>query len=98
MTPGPWNVMPSKRSSLLHIETDLTCHAGAGIPICSVPGNHMANALLIAAAPDLLIACGNARAFMGDKPPDETDTPYHNGVRALIEQLDNAIAKAKGQS
>jgi hypothetical protein len=51
-TPGPWNVMPSQRGSLLHVETDMSAPA-AGVPICSV-STGMPNALLIAAAPQLL--------------------------------------------
>ena len=52
-TPGPWNVMPSKRSGLLHVETDATAPE-AGVAICSLVG--AGNARLIAAAPELLKA------------------------------------------
>jgi hypothetical protein len=48
-TPGPWQVMDSK--TLLHIERQED-----GVHVCSMPKIRMADAQLIAAAPDLLAA------------------------------------------
>ena len=53
-----------------------------------------ANARLIAAAPELLEACHNALAWLGEKPEPNDDRPHSNSVRALIDQLEAAIAKA----
>ncbi len=54
-----------------------------------------ANAHLIAAAPDLLAACEEAREWIGDVP--EGDGGYYFGLRQVVRVLDAAIAAAKGE-
>ena len=78
-TPGPWNVMPSKKSGLLHIETDLTSPV-AGVPICSVSGN-AANARLIAQAPILYAL---VRAHLLAYPDDA----YTARIEAVIKKIE----------
>lgn len=87
-TPGPWRLGSSARIIM----------AGMGRRIASVPmygGNesetdeNAANALLIAAAPDLLLACKAALAKLNHAPLDK--------ISVAADMLRAAIAKAEGE-
>jgi len=96
-TPGPWKV---NRKYKMSVET---CADGQGVNLiaeCSDPdgfrsaGEDQANAILIAAAPELLAALENAANVLagiatGDLKTIGKDSP------ALV-QARSAIAKAKG--
>ena len=61
-TPGPWRIR-GKRDGLITVETVATAPAGYGLPVANVLCHSYmqdpseANAMLIAAAPELLEAC-----------------------------------------
>ncbi len=93
-TPGPWtvryqyNVFAGKRSI-----------AGCGGYTSNDPNEdthevNMANAHLIAAAPDLLAACKEARQWLGDAPPDG-EGEFYNELRRVLSVMDAAIAKGE---
>lgn len=78
--------MPSKRSGLLHVETDATAPE-AGVAICSLVGK--ANARLIAAAPAMLAALYDAKeALYNPFEPDNQSRAYKE-VCAAIEKATN---------
>ena len=84
-TPGPWRHLDQGQvvndtNTMIAFATN---HGGdeAGI----------ANALLIAAAPDLLAACEIALANCSGRPPNEQE------LRAVVQATQTAIAKAKGE-
>lgn len=85
-TPGPWE-RPTVASNKVFAD---------GVEICRA--NRVANARLIAAAPDLL----QALQAIADKLRDPTDGHYQYGPSEYFEQLEviarAAIAKAIGQS
>lgn len=98
-TPGPWEI--SDECSISDYRRIRAVNDGQYVCVCDsaivcAAQKNKANARLIAAAPELLEACINVRAFMGDKPSDDRDSTYDNGVRALIDQLESAISKAQG--
>jgi hypothetical protein len=86
-TAGPWQVTFGK--TLLHIETANVENAPpeweAGIAICSVPKSKMANAKLIAAAPELLSALEGLLPWLERKGMDEWAHRYAHQVRAAIQ-------------
>jgi hypothetical protein len=88
-TPAPWDVDPPSREhpSLIGVSA-----SGGTVGIYSAPltGETMANADLIAAAPDLLKCCQDHLAWL-DRAPDRE-------CRAAIDQaMRAAIAKAEGR-
>lgn len=85
-TPGPWMWQPGARSNLVHIEVEATRD-----PICSLPKARMADATLIAAAPELLAAL---RDMVGqhDLNPERLLSAMH-----LWDAARAAIAKAEGR-
>lgn len=109
-TPGPWRVDETKALGAYGVWTDYATHPGhdgAGYPslVCSmVPTvkseitreQRDANARLIAAAPDLLAACQESLAFIS-----EIDfallAELLDGRDSLLERLQAAVAKAKGE-
>lgn len=102
-TPGPWRLsMESKRI----IKKDFSAiGSNDGFLIASSMGRDDsgfyasddeadANALLIAAAPDLYEAATDALNVLDrsmDKPPS------HNQIMAVLEKLSAALAKARGE-
>lgn len=87
-TPGPWHVgiNPGPMVYDEHGEQIADCRA-----VGYDNGGNMANAALIAAAPDLLEACKTAENWLG-----EYETGPDSGLHGLLEQLRAAIAKASG--
>lgn len=96
-TPGPWKVWTARRSKDIEIQ-----HNGK-VPIVKWSGfdesfrkhsEHLANARLLAASPELLTACEEALEWLrhhgGDALPKNEP-----GLMALIANLEAAIDKAK---
>jgi hypothetical protein len=69
-TPGPWKAAqsdPAEGAHVFWIVAPQGCGPNNGeVDIVSVPGNKPANANLIAAAPDLLLALRRLLAVMGE--------------------------------
>lgn len=102
-TPGPWTVIPEydEDANLIccwigfgseeEIEDDDFLNIGEAAPInfhgCDDQAERLANAYLMAAAPDLFDALLAARERMIGSSP---------AIRALIEKTDAAIQKALG--
>lgn len=90
-TPAPWDYLASNNSSLMLIETPLENKTGAGIHIASLAGKNneqtIANARLIAAAPELLEVCKTAWAYCCENLAQEM----------WMKELVDAIAKAEGK-
>jgi hypothetical protein len=92
-TPGPWFVVETLRGSLSINKTDK-------VPIATVGGAgwHLgeetakANACLIAAAPDLLLALRRLMSYEDDRP-----APGSYGAEIYAE-AEAAIAKAEGRA
>lgn len=89
-TPGPWKVSASIDSEFVGVFPDTGEHA---FPICKMPDFikrdvNEANALLIAAAPDLLDALRRARGVLD----------VIGGYTDRLARCDAAIAKAEGKS
>jgi len=101
-TPGPWAANPSnaERYSQYVAPKDLKSwpyDVVAYIPEaygdkCTFPGAHMANARLIAAAPDLLEALGALTHAL-----DEADL-VHDDQRKTFKDAIAAIARATGET
>lgn len=93
-TPGPWAVV--NRGGMLNVSAPR--HGGAIVSL-GVPrsGERMANANLIAAAPDLLAALVEARNGLGWYRAEFPDA--NSGADdEVLARIDDAIAKAEGES
>jgi len=100
-TPGPWDVQKAWRD-----RTEPSNHwvYADGLFIAEVDGERpeaLANARLIAAAPELLAACKTAledarRAITGEWDIGSTDCPA-DGFRCQAEYLEQVIAAAEGR-
>lgn len=101
-TPGPWDFVESR--TLIHVETRIDNPVGAGIHVCSLPKTAVANAHLIAAAPDLLAALKMTQfgfnhrrcvacAGWGMSPNGETDMVHTKTCPVAL-----ALAKAEGRT
>jgi hypothetical protein len=98
-TPGPWHVLALGKSCHFAIATKNAAPIQAGIAFCDYKSinlrheDHLANARLIAAAPDLLEACvyilGHLNQRLKNRPDLITDDEKAH--------LSIAIAKATGQ-
>lgn len=95
-TNGPWNVLESNNSSLIHVETGEGCPEGQGIQIATTNrGNReqrYANASLIAAAPELFEAL-EAIAVAWDSPKERQALKFE-----MLEKAKAALAKARGEA
>lgn len=95
---GPLNVMESKKSSLLHIETDANHPDGAGILICSVNKRFEKWASLFATAPCLLSALQGLLQYKGAGTVSGEDDALTFQIGTLAEKLKaarEAIQKAQ---
>jgi hypothetical protein len=93
-TPGPWRIAPASHYVGSEINIDAG-ENGTGGYICS-PGQRddaeaVANALIIAAAPDMLAALRRASSFIIANGFDAKD-------QALLNEVSSAIAKAEGRT
>lgn len=93
-TPGPWRINPEYKEIVLAGTDTQIAVAGArpGFNPLVVMGEQLANAALIAAAPDLLAACQRARDAIN----------FHKDMSAAdrkqaFDQLESAIARAEGR-
>jgi hypothetical protein len=87
-TPGPWHVDPFKH----HANGNFRVLAHQCTPVAVVPEHLLADARLIAAAPDLLEALEQARAALPDAwHAVQCDVPVE-----VLQLIDAAIAKATG--
>jgi hypothetical protein len=87
-TPGPWTAYPSEDGFNVY-QDDGT---GNGDHIQCISRTHpetLANARLIASAPELLAALEKTLAYMADRHPNGENSP-------TIQQARAAILKAKG--
>ncbi len=107
-TPGPWTVDefrtrngPTYFISRLWLDWndggEMHTDEIAEIQMDYRGGAALANARLIAAAPDLLKACGHARETVGGMADQVLDPP-DNVLRRLTSELSAAIAKAEGRA
>lgn len=104
-TPGPW-LISARQPAPLPIEI---CEPGSGLIVAQIPfklrdGKQIcynedqtqaqaeANATFIAAAPDLLAACEAAQGWLMFL------ATYHTDAFEKLQQLNAAIAKARGQT
>ncbi|CAM7344090.1 DUF2591 domain-containing protein [Klebsiella michiganensis] len=99
--PGPWYVVPNKS----YIEIHTTQTIDAGVTICNLCASGysfddgdclngettVANAKLIAAAPELLAACAFVREQLDY---DEAESEGTTGFHLLLDRLNSAINKA----
>lgn len=98
-TPGPWHGTTYIDPSSIAISSEDREERSA-VPVCEVSvgfnepfnGEQIANARLIAAAPDMLEAAKNARTVILNFVEAHGDS----GASLIIRQLDSAIAKATG--
>jgi hypothetical protein len=92
-TPGPWEVCEDAEGGQTVIR-DAT-----GFAICSewhfLIESSLANARLIAAAPELLEVCIHARACFLNLQPD--GGPIAQQMQKMVAELSTAINKAKGE-
>lgn len=88
-TPGPWKVWASKHSKDIEIQ-----HNGE-VPIVKWAGfdesfrkhsEHLANARLIAAAPELLQLCQELLGHLEAARPDLGETPLKIYARSIIDK------------
>ena len=91
-TPGPWTVSNSDLRGGRYWTVNVP---GYGEPIdIHEDDNGQADAQLIAAAPDLLVALDNLLAAMEMAQHLRPETQHR---RACIDQAKNALAKARGE-
>ncbi len=91
-TPGPWHVNPRRLGTVEATDefgTDVIATMGGG-----TSGHPVANAVLIAAAPDMLNALEQAGAYVGTALGTEDDEE----AQQLFDVIYSAIRKAKGES
>lgn len=86
-TKGPWKIGPRFDDTYIFIESDETFIAR------TVGGNDEANALLIAAAPDLLAMLELASKYVGKMAADGVETALSPEV--ALNRINEAIRKAK---
>ena len=96
-TPGPWRYCPQNGSPTTgqHMISGSKPGYLAEIRDCGT-GDVVANAQLIAAAPDLFEALHTALPFVEDALEDEFYKEHH--VRKAINEIMAAINKARGKS
>jgi hypothetical protein len=103
-TPGPWFVMPEdppmRRSRLVMDQPNLEPD-GPRMALAYVWGRTdeiaEANARLVAAAPELLAACKSIKEDLEDRLLDTASPGTRQTLRAQVDLLDRAIAKAEGR-
>lgn len=100
-TPGPWKITgETGDGKRIYVESDME-RDNRECPRCEVDSDDcdsdmaMANARLIAAAPDLLAACEAAVEAIEEHVSDEPEAPAW--AAKLHKQLEAAIAKARIQ-
>jgi hypothetical protein len=101
-TPGPWRVTYSDDGGF---QVGVELHDGAFDVVICVRGSwthrvkeSLANARLIAAAPELLAALKEMREFIRIRFPDDSLASGNwPTVKPLVEKWDAAIAKAEGK-
>ena len=94
-TPGPW-IRSSFGFQVLTADShNAICeiYPPSGDPDRRVIEEHIANADLIAAAPELLEACKAMLMWLGERSEEE-EWPYDKAKNALIDQIESAINKA----
>lgn len=97
-TQGPWNVS----SSFIVVDSQARILANCirtGIPVLDVPFDEgVANARLMAAAPDLLAALQECAELLDDYSDvnDGGDGPVPNRAMSLLQTAEAVIAKAEG--
>jgi hypothetical protein len=94
-TPGPWKIKNGHNYSILDSQNRAVAFTSFGAEICDV-----ANARLIAAAPDLLDACKHLNAVCFDFAECNANgkTEFDTDVMIdAIETMRAAIAKAGGE-
>lgn len=99
-TPGPWIVEKptfNHKNVAYLIMPKGQAIARVNASIDSEPEEHLANARLIAAAPDLLLLLEAARDALVDCAPAKFKQPGWD-ILGLLHRIDHAIAKAKGES
>lgn len=108
-TPGPWHVILSDNATP-HVTHEhgynFTDISDVSSRVCVMPAeitysyNSLANARLIAAAPELLEALEEVVAVFESNPSSITDTVWVTGNRpeTLYDHCRAAIAKAKGET
>lgn len=102
-TPGPWEVSDERECEMEHFASILSHAEGhKGVEVCVLQGGHpyrngegLANARLIAAAPDLYGACKAWMDWM-DSPGDGTDKSLDDEA-AMLDAMRAALAKAGGR-
>lgn len=94
-TRGPWTMHDERAGAFIVTAGDRE----TGYPICARPSSIgekesecLANARLIAAAPDLLEALESGRSLL-----HALATPDDRVTQVAMRQIDNAIAEAKGE-
>jgi hypothetical protein len=107
-TPGPWHVREGKYQNVL-VEFDTRPDGRATWVLATLdgqqyeerfmkPGTQMANARLIAAAPELLEALEEIEAVWEGEAVLPSGPARHSALRAMHARARAAIAKAKGES
>ena len=94
-TPGPWAILDRAEDSRTHISNGAHIVCTLGTTRTDGSPNHSPNALLIAAAPDLLEACESFLQMLKTGSNCDKRNPYTiPEVKAAI----SAILKAKGEA
>jgi hypothetical protein len=94
-TPGKWEIETYENNG----RGGYFVRSG-GTPIAKVsviPGSELANARLIAAAPEMLEALKLALRAINDVLPKVRSSESVDGYRCVLSDLNQAIAKATGQ-
>lgn len=104
-TDGPWstnlNGLARDRQDAPQWTVGKTCECLAVLPNRNTPEETEANAHLIAAAPDLLAALVNCLPLLEASHLDMIDAEQEDSADLVfigLEQVRNAIAKAKGDA
>lgn len=88
-TPGPWQVWPLFKENRFCVSTDPLPGTGLVREVCTVPEEDVANARLIAAAPELLAALQlftEFRAALGKTGAKVSIADVEKAARAAIEK------------
>lgn len=93
-TPGPWRVHHDEDDEECWVELDDNEPGHAIVAVVEEQDESVANAHLIAAAPDLLEALKAAKQFLSI---DISRGPASNGWVNTVDMVNAAIAKAEGQ-
>lgn len=97
-TPGPWRIAGKYKGDhgSFWLETEFPMPVFELVPVIGVPGEHLANARLIAAAPDLLEALQECEDYFDNRADADCDQDGYipNKEMLLLQVVREALKKA----